>query len=243
MKVGILAAGVTPEELQAQYGTYADMFVQLFNTAEYDFEYDIYDVRDDIFPEGPEVCDSWIITGSKSGVYENQPWMQRLKDMIHAIHAQQKPMLGICFGHQIIAEAFGGKVIKYNGEWGLGLQTYELVSDSPYIPEAASGKAFTINAVHQDQVVEKPASADVLCSSDFCKYAGLVYGDRIMTFQGHPEFTMEFEDALLTFRDGDGIPHEYAQQGLQSLAAEGARLDSLEVSHWMANVLLQRTAG
>ncbi|WP_261842779.1 glutamine amidotransferase-related protein [Aliamphritea ceti] len=242
MKVGILAAGITPEELQAQFGSYADMFVQLFNTAEYEFEYDIYDVREDIFPTGAEVCDSWIITGSKSGVYENQAWMQRLKTLIMEIHQQQKPLLGICFGHQIIAEAFGGKVIKYNGEWGLGLQTYQLISDSPHIPGDVSGKPFTINAVHQDQVVEKPAAAEVFASSDFCNYAGLVYGDRIMTFQGHPEFTVEFEDALLTFRDGDGIPHEHAQQGLRSLAEPDAKADSLQVAHWMANVLLQRPA-
>ena len=238
MKIGILAAGITPDELINQFGSYANMFMVLFNEHGFHYDYQVFDVRDDDFPTSTDGFDAWIITGSKSNVYENLPWMQTLKDFILEIHATKQPMLGICFGHQIIAEAFGGKVDKYPGGWGVGLHEYNILGKPDFIEDGSD--RFTINAMHQDQVMVKPASAQVFAQSDFCPYAGLIYDDRILTFQAHPEFSIDYEDALLEARKGPVVPMDTAEAGLNTLRAANAKTESSKVVKWMAHFLQAR---
>jgi len=240
MKIGILATGITPDELLGEYGSYADMFVQLFDQAQERFEYEVFDVREDQFPGGAEQCDGWIITGSKFNVYQNLPWMVRLKELILEIHAAGKPMVGICFGHQIVAEAFGGNVDKYPGGWGVGLHSYELRGACSFIKNAPA--SFSISAMHQDQVLTKPDNAEVFAASEFCQYAGLIYDDRIITFQAHPEFNLPYEDALVELRKGDVIPSDTAEAGLITLREPDAATDSLIVAGWMADFLKERAS-
>ena len=242
MKIGILATGITPDELLGEHGAYADMFVTLLNKVDKQqgqtpFDFVTFDVRDDIFPDSADQCEGWIVTGSKFGVYDNLPWMSKLKTLIHEIYDAEKPMLGICFGHQIIADAFGGKVEKFSGGWGIGLQHYQCTAPIPFAKHTPD--SFTISAMHQDQVMKKPEIAEVVATSDFCKYAGLKYGQRILTFQGHPEFETVYADALILARKGHVIPHETADKGLATLHDEHAVIDSLEVGAWMSGFLRQ----
>jgi len=235
LKIGILAAGITPDDLLPEFGSYADMFKRLFRQAGFSFDYSTFDVRDNDFPASAKDCDAWIVTGSKANVYEDLPWMRRLKSLILEIHDADLPTVGICFGHQIIAEAFGGDVNKYPNGWGVGLHRYEMV---PGVEGLDAGKAeFTLSAMHQDQVLVKPDSAKVLAYSSFCPFAVLQYDTRILTFQAHPEFDVTFETRLVKYLRGKSVPEEKAEQALDGLEKPGAATDSIAVAHWMAGFL------
>ncbi|MEQ5833692.1 glutamine amidotransferase [Marinobacter sp. NFXS9] len=237
LKIGILATGITPDDLLEKHGSYADMFVKLFGQAGYDFTFTTYDVRDDIFPGAADAHDAWIITGSKSNVYEKTPWMSRLKELILDIYQTGRPIVGICFGHQIVAEAFGADVSQYPEGWGVGLHTYQLEKDVPELD--GLGGQFTLSAVHQDQVLSKPKQAEVIAYSSFCPFAALQYDNRILTLQAHPEFNVEFETQLLLSRRDGPIPPAAADEALVGLNDESAHTDSLQVAHWMASFLQQ----
>lgn len=233
MKIGLLEAGITPDELLPVYGTYSEMFQRLFEQAGFAFTYQVYPVREGIFPLQVDECDGWLITGSRFSVCDQAPWMRTLQAWIRRLDQAKKPLLGICFGHQIIAAALGGKVWRHPQGWGVGVHHYRF----DQVPAALVGRdGFSICAMHQDQVATRPESACVVAHSAFCPYAALAYADHILTFQGHPEFTPAFEQALIQLRQGAVIPAEAAQAGLLSLADTG-RLDSLAMACWMGDFL------
>jgi len=179
MKIGILQTGTLPDDLAKRWGQYPARFEELLSGQ--GFDYAAYHVEAGQFPSSAEACDGWLITGSKHGAYEDHDWIPPLESFIRDIVAADRPLVGICFGHQIIAQALGGRVVKFDGGWSVGPQNY-----------AWQGHDITLNAWHQDQVVERPADATVLASSDFCENAALLYGDHIFTVQAHPEFTADF---------------------------------------------------
>lgn len=200
----------------------------------------MFDVRDGYFPDTVEQCDGWIITGSKCGVNQNLPWMRTLKQLILDVYAAKIPMVGICVGHQIIADAFGGKVDKYNGGWGIGLHNYRFIGGHEFLIDAPAD--FTINAMHQDQVVSKPVNAQLFATSVFCTYAGLIYDNCIITFQTHPEFNVAFEESFIELRKGDVIPSDNAAQGLDTLRQKDIVIESLSIAQLIASFLTNRTS-
>lgn len=205
MRIGILQTGQSPDMLAPTAGDYPDMFMRLL--ADQGLEFRTYRVLDMQLPADVHECDGWLITGSRFGVYEDHAFIKPLEDFIRRAYAAQVPLVGICFGHQIVAQAMGGKVEKYHGGWSVGPTEYDF-----------GGQTLRLNAWHQDQVVEKPANAEVAGCSDFCRHAALVYDDRIFTVQAHPEFKSEFVDGLMKTRGKGVVPDRLMQEA-------GARLD------------------
>ncbi|RBP81706.1 glutamine amidotransferase [Marinomonas rhizomae] len=234
MKIGILAAGITPDPLLAEFPTYANMFGEQLGKMQKDFSFVTFDVRLDVFPNDVEECDAWLITGSKDDAYSDEPWILRLCDLIKEIDQTTRPLVGICFGHQVIARALGGRVEKFQGGWGIGIHQYNVCEILPVLPEA---KVLSLCAFHQDQVVEKPARARVILHSEFCENAGLLYDDHILTFQGHPEFSKVYEKALIDLYDGKQLTQEQAKAALYSL--ENCDVHSNQMMSWIGSFLKQ----
>jgi len=193
MKIGILQTGHAPDEVQATLGNYDDMFGRLLADAGFTFE--TYAVVDMVFPDSVTACDGWLITGSKHGAYEDHPFIAPLEEFIRASFAADVPMVGICFGHQIIAQALGGKVEPFKGGWAVGSQTYDW-----------QGEDVTLNAWHKDQVVQLPVGAKAVACNAFCDNAALVYGRNAFTVQAHPEFSDQMIDSLATLRGKGVVP-------------------------------------
>ncbi|THH35756.1 type 1 glutamine amidotransferase [Aliishimia ponticola] len=204
MKIGLLITGHVPQQLRTVYGDYDRIFRRFLDGN--DFEFRDFFVVDNHLPAGPEVADAWLITGSRHGVYEDHPWIPPLERLIRQIRDSGKPLVGICFGHQIIAQALGGTVEKYPGGWAVGRTTYDSGSD-----------ALTLNAWHQDQVIAPPPGAEVIASNDFCPFAGLRYGDTVLTYQAHPEFTTDYARDLAEIRGPTVLDDETLQRSLASL--------------------------
>jgi len=189
MKIGVLVAGHTPETLD----DYPALISALLRGQ--DFEIESYFVVDSVFPEGPQACDGWLVTGSKHGAYDDLPWIAPLEALIRDIVAAGRPLVGICFGHQIIAQALGGTVEKFSGGWSVGLQSYRYLDGT-----------VAQNAWHQDQVTRRPEGAEVVASSDFCANAALLYGDAAFSVQWHPEFDSGYIAGLIEKRARGIVP-------------------------------------
>lgn len=238
MKIGILEAGLLNEKLDGKFEAYPVMFAGLLNRASDQLNYQTYSVIQGEMPSSVDDCDGWLITGSRHGVYENLDWMLKLQGFIREIFEQKTPLVGICFGHQIIAQALGGQVVKSEKGWGVGAHCYRIDDRQPWMKSGVD--EVRIYAFHQDQVVKLPPQAKVFSSSEFCPNAGLCYGDSIISVQAHPEFAEEYELALLEMYSGNVVPKEDADLALERMLGAGEKADTQMLSEWIAGFFLSR---
>lgn len=204
MRIGILQTGLAPEALAPEMGDYPDMFARLLDG--HGFTFRTWKVVEGELPASVDEADGWLITGSRHGVYEDHPWIPPLEQFIRDAFAARVPVVGICFGHQIVAQAMGGKVERFDGGWAVGATEYDF-----------GGETLRLNAWHRDQVVTAPPGAKVIATNDFCTNAALLYDDRALTVQAHPEFRPEFVDGLMRTRGKGLVPDEVMAEAAAKL--------------------------
>jgi GMP synthase-like glutamine amidotransferase len=223
VNIAVLETGTPPGELAEKFGRYPSMFAKMLGLD----ALPSYDVAAGQLP-APEAHDGFIVSGSPAGVYENLPWIGELLDFLRAARGRTR-LVGICFGHQAMAQAFGGQVEKSDRGWGVGLHEYAVAARQPWMDQAL---AVAIPASHQDQVVALPPDADVTLASAFTPVAGLAWRDHpSISLQCHPEFSPAFAKALIETRR-DRIPD--ADRALASLNAFN---DNDRVGGWIARFL------
>ncbi|HVM23003.1 MAG TPA: type 1 glutamine amidotransferase [Sphingomicrobium sp.] len=226
MKIAILETGHPPAGLEQQFGSYPAMLTGLLGPG---FQTESFDVQAGQLPK-PGEHDAYLITGSPAGVYDPLPWIAPLLEFIRS--AGNSKMVGICFGHQAMAQALGGTVEKSDKGWGAGLHRYRIVRHEPWMD---GSKAIRVPASHQDQVVVQPPGTSVVAASDFTPYAALAWTDRpAISFQFHPEFSPDFAKALIE-RRRDNVPDAAA------IASLDAPNDNALVGGWIRNFLIGET--
>jgi GMP synthase-like glutamine amidotransferase len=143
--------------------------------------------------------------------------------------SREEKMIGVCFGHQAMAQALGGTVIKSEKGWGAGLHRYWVTHDAPWIHKTDT---IAIPASHQDQVVVQPRNTDVVAASPFTPYASLAWNDRpAISFQFHPEFTPAYAKALIEKR------YDRVNEPDRALASLDTPNDNERVAGWMRRFL------
>jgi GMP synthase-like glutamine amidotransferase len=231
LRIGILVTGAPPGALAETYGSYPDMFRRLLGETE--FAYQSFDVRA-APPPAVDACAAYVITGSPAGAYDQDLWIGQLRDFLAAAK-NRAALVGICFGHQLMAEAFGGRVEKSSKGWGIGLHGYAVRTPEPWM---RPGPVISAPASHQDQVSVLPPAARVLAASEFSEHGMLAYDDQpAISIQLHPEFDPGYAKALIEARRGRRYAEDFADRALASLDGPN---DCARLGLWISNFVRER---
>ncbi|MFJ1572267.1 amidotransferase [Pseudomonas sp. NPDC088322] len=218
LRICILETDVLRPELTAQYQGYGRMFEQLFlRQSVNQAEFRVYNVMNGDYPPEDERFDAYLVTGSKADSFGDDPWIQTLKAYLLKLYERGDKLLGVCFGHQLLALVLGGKAERADRGWGVGVHRYTLAAHAPWMDPQVTELTLLIS--HQDQVTQLPKGATVIASSDFCPNAAYHVGDQVLCFQGHPEFVHDYSRALLDARQ-EHLGDEVYQRAIASLKLE-----------------------
>ena len=237
MQIGILETDTLEPCIKEKYGSYAEMFQSLFLSVDNQLEFKVYPVIEGQYPKHMDECDAYLITGSKASAYDNEPWIKQLRDYIVALHKQHRKLIGICFGHQIIALALGGLTEKSEKGWAVGNSISNIEKTKPWVGGVMTNakKQFALLVSHQDQVTHLPDQAELIASNTFCPNASFQIENHILTFQGHPEFSADYLSYLLNKRR-DIIGEEKYKKAMESLQCDQ---DEQLVARWIVDFIHQ----
>jgi len=235
MQIGILRTGRVNARIAPRFGEYPGMAEALLRTAGKAFRFAHWHAVDGELPADPKACDGWLVTGSPHGVYEGLPWIEQAARFLRRSVDADRPVLGICFGHQLLAKALGGEVVKSDRGWGIGVQQYRVRQRPAWMPDAPDLVAF--QTVHQDQVVTDPPDALRIAGSEFCPSGMLSYGSSGFSIQAHPEFSPAFARALLLALRGDPIDEAECDR---ALATVDRPTDERRFAEWATNFFLRK---
>jgi GMP synthase-like glutamine amidotransferase len=236
VRIGILKTDAVRDEWVGRFGEYPDMFIDLLGARDPSLSFTVYDCQQGEYPAHIDDNDAYLITGSRHSVYEEQAWIRQLLEFVRDLHRARKPLVGICFGHQAVAQALGGRTAKAAQGWGVGIHHHRFFRTPPWFDDGDA--QFAVLVSHQDQVVENAVGAEVLAGSEFCPYAVCQVGEHILTFQGHPEFVTAYSREIMDYRR-EVIGEDTYARGVASLAEQP---DTERMAGWILN-FLHRAAG
>jgi GMP synthase (glutamine-hydrolysing) len=241
--VALLQCGNVHPDLVPEHGDYPELFADLLSG--HGLALTTIDVTAEPVPTDPRAFDGWLVSGSACSAYDPLPWIPHVEALLRAIVDDAAPLVAVCFGHQLLAQALGGRVERAEVGWGVGAHRYELVDDepAPWMVPPAGGPEVALIASHQDQVTVLPDGARVWLRSDHCPAAGYTLGPGALTIQPHPEFTAAISAGLVA-RRREAIGTERADAALASLGPDlRAPLDRDLLGAWMARFLHEAAHG
>jgi GMP synthase-like glutamine amidotransferase len=236
MRICILETDILRPQLIEQYHGYGRMFRQLFERQSITAQFDVFNVVEGCYPEADQAYDAYLITGSKADSFGTDGWILTLREYLLSRYQNGDRLIGICFGHQLLALMLGGKTERAAQGWGIGVNRYQLLEQPEWMSPAL--ESLDMLVFHQDQVTELPANATLLASSAFCPNAAYSIGDQVLCFQAHPEFVDDYELALLNLRR-EFLGEARYQQALASMSLPH---QGVVVAEWMLRFASQARA-
>ncbi|MCR4964460.1 MAG: type 1 glutamine amidotransferase [Bacteroidales bacterium] len=220
-QINILLCDTFPDRLPDFIPSYEYMFEKLFHSVDENLPLKTFRALEGELPKQLKRDELYVITGSLSDAYDTLPWILNLQEWVRKAASQRVPLTGICFGHQLIALALGGHVERFSGGWGVGIRESDVVNDEmlPYFPDHRLRLIYN----HFDQVLRLPEGATATVTSEFCRYEGFRIGNHIITFQGHPEFSVEYERHVILnhAENEDKAIKEHALHTLDTIQPQG----------------------
>lgn len=226
MRIGLLECDHVDDSFRSIAGDYRDMFETLLGV-----ELRAYDVWNGVLPDSATECDAWLCGGSRRSVFDDDEWIAGASAFVRDVHAAEVPYVGVCFGHQLLAQALGGAVERSPQGWGVGVRTIDIVRSEPWMvpPRDACRLVF----MHQDQVTRLPDGSTVLARADHCEVAAFLVDESMLGIQPHPEFGTPYADALLDARS-ERVGAERAAEARRTLRGS---TDSAVVAAWLRGFL------
>lgn len=232
MRIGLLQCDDVAEPLRTRHGNYPDMLQTLLDAVDPNLEFRVWQCHQGDIPDVDASVDAWITTGSQCGANDSTPWIQDLSEFIRRLWEARRPLVGICFGHQLIAQSLGGRVQKSPNGWGVGVMEHELIVRQPWMSPWI-GDRIRLLSSHQDQVVSLPEEGIVLARSNFCPIYMMQVGKTFLGLQGHPEFPKAYAADLMD-RRRDIIPPIRVEAGTRSLRLT---VDDMAMGRWILNFM------
>ena len=236
MRIGLLECDHVRERYRPIDGDYVDMFRRMVREVDPGVELVVYDARGGTLASGPHECDAWMLTGSSASVYDDEPWIDELTGFVRDLHRTAAPTVGICFGHQLLAHALGGRTERAATGWGVGAVPMSVTAPEAWMDPPLT--AATLLYSHQDQVTALPPGGRVLATAPHCPVAMLAVGHDAIGVQAHPEFRADYVRALLDDRV-DRIGEARTAEAIASLAVP---TDERTVAGWLLGFLHRRVA-
>lgn len=220
--VGILLFDSIDQPHRAVAGDYPDLFTSLLANVDVDVEF--FDGRADSLPSAT-ACDGWLLPGSRTSVYGSEPWLPAVRSWTSSVLDVGQPLVGVCFGHQLIAQVMGAPVAPADVGWNIGAVGYEVAGDVPGLET----DTFHLLASHKDQVSELPEGATLTARSPRCPIAAFTVGDHVRCVQAHPEFVPSLAASLYGSRR-ERIGDDVVDAALATLETP---LDRQLVADWL----------